>query len=144
MAASVLAAAVLIAALHAGARAATPDLASREGRWVRVLNRAVERLAGRSVSIDATSIQTVGTSRTFRELDVLIKDKSPLPSGTMQFMRRSVICAAGTTRVEQWRLVASNGAVLGGSTTPGVVQRVRWDNEDGMVMRYVCSGVLQR
>ncbi len=135
---------LVLAGLPVVAMAATSDLTSRSGKWVRLFKPEVETLVGRSISVDAASIRTIGTARTFRELDVLVKDKGTLPRGTMQFMRRSVNCTAGATRVEQWRLLARNGAVLGGSTTAGAVQRVRWDNEDGIVMRYVCSGVLPR
>jgi len=139
---------LLVALVLAGAPvvsvAATSTLTATSGNWVRVFKQEVETAVGRSVRIDTASMRAGGLGRTFRELDVLTKAQGQMPRGTMQFMLRSVNCTAGTTRVEQWQVLNPGGAPLGGSATPGATQRVRWDNEDGLVIRYVCQGILPR
>lgn len=138
----VLAAAVPMAA--AAGAAATSTLTSPSGNWVRLFRQDVETAVGRSVRIDTASIRAGGLGKSFRELDVLTKARGQLPRDTMQFMVRSVNCSAGTTRIEQWQLLAPSGATLSGSAIPGTIERVRWDNEDGLVIRYVCKGILPR
>ncbi|PNU03968.1 hypothetical protein A8V01_04950 [Novosphingobium guangzhouense] len=133
-----------MAGIPVAAMAAAPVLTTTSGSWVRVFTQEVETAVGRSVRVDAASMKAGGLGRSFRELDVLTKNRGALPRGTMQFMLRSVNCATGTTRVEQWQMIGANGATLGGSATPGTAQRVRWDNEDGLVIRYVCQGILPR
>ncbi|MFS0848507.1 hypothetical protein AB3M93_03420 [Novosphingobium panipatense] len=114
------------------------------GNWVRLFNRDMEILIGRTIHVDAASVKAGGLGRTFREIDVLVKARGRLPRGTTQYMLRSIDCGTGRVRLEQWQLFAPDGSSLGGSTAPGAAQRVRWNKEDGMVIRYVCQGILPR
>lgn len=128
-----------VAALAAGA-----DLTAPGGRWVRLFTPNIENTLGRSIRVDAASITAGGLGRTFREADVLVNATGKYPRGTTQYSLRSVDCLGGRVRLEQWQLVGPRGVTLGSSTTPGLPQRVAWDKEDGMVVRYVCKGIVPR
>ncbi|MEE4451801.1 hypothetical protein [Novosphingobium resinovorum] len=128
----------------AAATAATSTLTAASGSWVRLFTRDVETALGRSVRVDAASVTAGGLGRSFRELDVLVKARGRYPAGTRQFSLRSVDCNTGRVRMEQWQLVSASGAVLDGSAVPGSIERVQWDKQDGLVLRYVCQGIVPR
>lgn len=125
---------------------AMPVLAAETAaQWQRLFVPSVENTLGRSIYIDKASVGPGLIGRQFRQMQVLLRANTGYPQGTVLYTDRAVDCAGSRVLSHHWRIVQPNGTVLRDwSDASPTVSRVQWAGEDGLVLKYVCTGVLPR
>lgn len=125
---------------------ATPAFAAYPAaQWQRLFVPSVENTLGRRVYIDKASVGPGLIGRQFRQMQVLLRANAGHPQGTVLYTDRAVDCAGSRVVAYHWRIVQPNGTVLRDwSVASPTVSRVQWAGEDGLVLKYVCTGVLPR
>lgn len=135
----------LLAIAASPAAADTASLTVQAGEWIQLFTPDVERVIGRSIRVDAASVVIAGTTRSFRQAEVLLRAEGVYPRGTTIYAQRSVDCRAGYAAVVQWSAIDATGRLLAGGA-PGVsaVTKVHWDSPDGKTVKFACQGILPR
>lgn len=124
---------------------AAPALAAATAQWQRLFVPNVENMLGRRVYVDKLSVRSGMIGRQFQQVQVLLRAGGGYPQGTMLYADRAVDCANGRVLSYHWRIVQPNGAVLRDwSDASPAVSAVQWAGEDGLVLKYVCTGILPR
>jgi len=125
---------------------ATPAVAaSTAAQWQRLFVSQVENLMGRRVYVDKASVRTGMIGRQFRQMQVLLRPNAGYPTGTLLYTDRAVDCAGSRALAYHWRIVRPDGTVLRDwSEGSPAVSAVQWAGEDGLVLKYVCTGRLPR
>ncbi|MGO4166143.1 hypothetical protein [Novosphingobium sp. YAF33] len=114
-------------------------------QWQRLFVPSVENTLGRSVYVDKASVKAGMIGRQFRQMQVLLRANAGYPQGTVLYTERAVDCTGSRALSYHWRIVRSNGTVLRDwSDASPSISGVQWAGEDGLVLKYVCTGVLPR
>jgi hypothetical protein len=128
-----------------GLLAAPAVAASTAAEWQRLFVPQVENLLGRRVYIDRASVRTGMIGRQFQQMQVLLRPNAGYPAGTLLYTDRAVDCAGSRALAYHWKIVRPDGVVLRDwSDANPAVSAVQWAGEDGLVLKYVCTGRLPR
>ncbi|GEM_PF-1538569 len=136
---------LLLLGLLLGLLAGPAVAASTAAQWQRLFVPNVENLLGRRVYIDRASLRSGMIGRQFTQMQVLLRANAGYPKGTLLYTDRAVDCAGSRALSHHWRIVRPDGTLLRDwrDASPAL-SPVQWTDEDGLVLKYVCMGILPR